>query len=275
MTISDQNKSKFRYSKSDRAWKFFSLVKGFCWTVDKWEGIFIVFVTKGCVKVLVNELDTYIVNSREMFLIEEDSSYTIDVIKQTQVMTCLFQPEIFLSEQTLINELVPLCRNDEESFPLLPIKKAVFSYLLLLQTYIKDNVNSAYFYELKKQEMFMLLCFYYSKGELAQFLRFIISGNVQFKEFIMNNYRRVKNVQELAVLANYSKSGFIKRFRRCFNDSPYGWMQKQRAKQILIEIKQGVKSLQEIAVEYKFSSYQHFSNFCKKQFGLPPTKIIK
>jgi AraC-like DNA-binding protein len=109
---------------------------------------------------------------------------------------------------------------------------------------------------------------------LAQFLHFIVSENVQFKEFVINNYRNVKNVQELAALANYSTSGFIKKFQKCFNDSPYGWMQKQRAKQILIEIKQGVKSLQEIAVEYKFSSYQHFSNFCKKQLGFPPTKIF-
>jgi AraC-like DNA-binding protein len=273
MTISDQSKSKFRNGKFDRSWKFYSLIKGFCWKIDKREGIFIVFIIKGRVKVLVNELETYIVNSKEMFLIEEDCSYTIDVMKQAQVMTCLFQSETFLSEQALIKELLPLC-NNKENFPQLPIKDVIFSYLLLLQIYIQDNVNTTYFFELKRQELFILLCFYYSKEELAQFLQFIISGNVQFKEFIMNNYRRVKNVQELAALANYSKSGFIKRFRRCFNDSPYGWMQRQRAKQILIEIKQGVKSLQEIAVEYKFSSYQHFSNFCKKQFGLPPTKII-
>jgi AraC-like DNA-binding protein len=248
-------------------------VKGFSWKIDKWEGIFIVFIVKGCVKVLINDLETYIVNSKEMFLIEEDRFYHIEVMRQSQVMTCLFHPEIFLSEQALINELVPLCNKDEEIFPRLPIKEAIFSYLTLLQTYMRDNVGSAYFYELKKQELFILLCSYYSKKELAQFLYFIVSENVQFKEFVMNNYRKVKNVQELASLANYSTSGFIKRFQRCFNDSPYGWMQKQRAKQIQIEIKQGVKSLQEIAVEYKFSSYQHVSNFCKIQLGCPPTKI--
>jgi AraC-like DNA-binding protein len=50
-------------------------------------------------------------------------------------------------------------------------------------------------------------------------------------------------------------------------------MQKQKAKQILIEINKGMKSLQEIANEFKFSSYQHFSGFCKAQLGAPPTAI--
>jgi AraC-like DNA-binding protein len=52
-------------------------------------------------------------------------------------------------------------------------------------------------------------------------------------------------------------------------------MQKQKAAKILIEINRGVKSLQEIANEYKFSSYQHFSAFCKLMFGFPPTEIYR
>jgi AraC-like DNA-binding protein len=91
----------------------------------------------------------------------------------------------------------------------------------------------------------------------------------------MNNYLNINNIQELAELANYSTSGFIKKFQRCFNEAPYGWIQKQKAKQIAIDIKQGAKSLQEIAGDYKFSSYQHFSSFCKKQFGFPPTELYK
>jgi AraC-like DNA-binding protein len=189
-------------------------------------------------------------------------------------MTCLFDAETLLSKQALIYELIPLCNNNQEIFAKLSINKSIMSYLNLLQIYIKDEIDSSYFLDLKRQELFTLLFIYYSKMELAQFLCFIVSENIQFKEFVMNNYRNVKNVQELAALANYSTSGFIKKFQRSFNDSPYGWMQKQRAKQILVEIKQGAKSLQEIAVEYRFSSYQHFSNFCKKQLGFPPTKII-
>lgn len=270
----DRNKIMALDSNAEKYWKFYTLPKGFNKKIGKCQGIFIIFIMKGSLKISVNDLEIHFAGSKEMFLIRENFSYTIEILKQSQIMSCLFHIETLLSKQTLINELIPLCNKEPDVFLKLPINKTIMSYLALLQTYIKDGINSYYFFDLKSQEMFTLLFIYYSKIELAQFLYFIISENIQFKEFIMNNYRNVKNIQELAALANYSTSGFIKKFQRCFNDSPYGWMQKQRAKQILIEIKQGVKSLQEIAVEYKFSSYQHFSNFCKKQFGFPPTKII-
>jgi AraC-like DNA-binding protein len=51
-------------------------------------------------------------------------------------------------------------------------------------------------------------------------------------------------------------------------------MQRQKAKLILNDINEGAKSLQEIATEYKFSSYQHFANFCKIQFGFPPSELV-
>jgi AraC-like DNA-binding protein len=93
-------------------------------------------------------------------------------------------------------------------------------------------------------------------------------------KIVMNNYYNAKNVKDLAKYANYSTSGFIKKFQKCFNDSPYEWMQKQKAKKISVEIIRGIKSLQEIASEYNFSSYQHFSVFCKAQLGSTPTEIL-
>jgi AraC-like DNA-binding protein len=209
-----------------------------------------------------------------MFIIQDDYAYAIKALKESQIVSCFFHIETLLSEQIHINELVSLCDKNTETFIKLPVKEMIFSFLSLLQKFAKDNINSYYFFDLKRQELLILLFIYYSKAELAQFLYCVVSENIRFKEFIIKNYRNVKNVQELAALANYSTSGFIKRFQKCFKDSPYGWMQKQRARQILIDIKQGVKSLQEIAVEYRFSSYQHFSKFCKKQFGFPPTEII-
>jgi AraC-like DNA-binding protein len=259
---------------SRKLWRFCFLPRGSRKRIGQWEGSFIIFVMKGSVEIIVNDSEKYTVDAKEMILIREDYSYEIEALKQSQIAVCLFQAEALLFKQTLITELIPLCKDEPDASTKLPVKSVIMSYLALLQTCIKDGIDSHYFFELKRQEIFTLLFAYYSKTELARFLCFMVSENMQFKEFIINNYRNAKNVKELAKLANYSTSGFIKKFQRCFNDSPYEWMQKQRAKQIFIEIKQRIKPLQEIAVEYKFSSYQHFSNFCKKQLGFSPTKII-
>jgi AraC-like DNA-binding protein len=210
-----------------------------------------------------------------MFIMQQDYSYNIDILKQTHLITCILHTEIFFAEQLLINQLLPLCKIHPEILTKLTINKTINDFLILIHDYIDDGIQSYSFYESKRNEFLFVLSTYYSRLDLAQFLYFIIYENIQFKEFIMNHYLQVKNVQELAALANYSTSGFIKKFQRCFNQSPYGWMQKQKAKQIAVDIKQGIKSLQEIAVEYKFSSYQHFSSFCKKQMGFPPTELLK
>ena len=145
----------------------------------------------------------------------------------------------------------------------------------MLDSYLKEGIYSTNLFELKRQELFYLFFYYYSKSDLVQFLDCVLSRDIQFKNLVVSNYLHTKDVQELAKLANYSTSGFIKKFQKCFNDSPYKWMQKQKAKQIAVEIYQGIKSLQEIANEYNFSSYQHFSVFCKTQLGAPPTAILE
>jgi len=173
----------------------------------------------------------------------------------------------------VIDELISYGKDKSNHFEKLPIKKRINDYLVQLDQCLQEGLDSVYFQELKRHELFLLLFFYYSKQSMAKFLHCILFEDIQFRGFIMKNYQRVKNVQDLAVLANYSTSGFIKRFHRCFNESPYKWMQRQKANQILFDIREGTKSLQEIATLYNFSSYQHFATFCKIQFGFPPTKI--
>jgi AraC-like DNA-binding protein len=233
----------------------------------------IYFVIKGRIHLLINDMEKYIIYPQEMFMIPEDSSYSIKTSEQVYLMSCRMPVESLFSEQILIDELIPQFENIQNQFTKLPIKKTISRYLALLNNHMRDGLNSNIFYELKRHELFLLLFAYYTKKELAELLYSILSKNIQFKKFVMNNYLSVKNVQELAALANYSTSGFIKKFQKYFNESPYQWMQKQKAKQILIEINRGVKSLQEIANEYKFSSYQHFAGFCKSQLGFPPTEI--
>ncbi|MDR3339739.1 MAG: AraC family transcriptional regulator [Candidatus Symbiothrix sp.] len=210
-----------------------------------------------------------------MFLVPDSASFKIITSEPTQLMICLIPLEFLFSVQNLISKLVRQFESGQEAFEKLTVKKTILHFLSLLDTCIKEDCNSDYFFGLKRQELFVLLFFYYKNEDLSSFFSHILSKNLQFVKFVMDNYLAVKNVQELAIVANYSTSGFIKKFTKYFNEPPYQWIQKQKAKHILVEIGQGIKSLQEIASEYKFSSYQHFSEFCKKQFGFPPTELSK
>ena len=235
----------------------------------------IFFVMRGSVRIKMNNAEVYVVFSREMFMTRIDNSYDITMLEQTHLFVCYVPMEAWFIEQNRIDDLVPQDGNSvSNEFFKLPVKKVIVRYLSLLDVYLKENIYPASFFELKRQELFFLFFFYYQKNDLAQFLQYILSADVQFRKFVLNNYLFAKNVQELARFANYSASGFIKKFQKCFNESPYKWMQKQKAKHIFVEINQGVKSLKEIANEHNFLSYQHFSGFCKAQLGSTPTEIL-
>lgn len=234
----------------------------------------IFFVITGSVCLKKNNKETHSILSQEMFMTQFDNSFEITTLEQTHLLICYVPMETWFVEQKWIDNLVPQDENTSDKFFKLRVKKVVIRYLSLLDIYLKEGIYPSYFFELKRQELFFLLFFHYRGKDLAQFLQCILSNDIQFKKFVMNNYLVAKNVQELAKFANYSTSGFIKKFQKCFNESPYKWMQKQKAKLISVEICRGIKSLQEIANEYKFSSYQHFSVFCKEQLGATPTEIL-
>jgi AraC-like DNA-binding protein len=259
--------------KQKKNWESLILQKAYCIESKISSDPVIFFVLAGSLSVRMNGGETHTVSSQEMFMAQIDNSYQLTVLEQSHLMVCHLPLEIWCAEQKWIDELNFEDEDIPDAFFKLPVHTVIVSYLLLLDIYIRESIYPQYFFELKQQELFFLLFFHYQRYDLVRFLRCLLSKDLQFKKLVVNNYLNAGNVQELAKLANYSTSGFIKKFQKCFNDSPYRWMQENKAKQISIEITRGIKSLQEIANEYKFSSYQHFSVFCKSQLGAPPTKI--
>ncbi|MDR1632738.1 MAG: AraC family transcriptional regulator [Dysgonamonadaceae bacterium] len=241
--------------------------------MKKWSEPIIFFLLEGNIRVTINDTDIYTVNAGEMILLPEAIPCKIEALKQSSMMKCALSVESLLVKIKLLEELSFENTNYEEAIKKLPVSEIIRQFLLLLRKCMEKGLVSYYFFDLKRSELNLLLFACYEKEELARFLQSVLSKDIQFRHFVLNNYLKVKNVQELAILANYSASGFIKKFQKIFDESPYQWMQKQKAAKILIDINRGVKSLQEIANEYKFSSYQHFSGFCKAMFGFPPTDI--
>lgn len=136
-----------------------------------------------------------------------------------------------------------------------------------------DGLRCFYYSNLKVQELFFILRAYYKKEDLARLFYLLLSDDIQFSDFIYQNYTKVKTVKELADKANYSVSGFEKRFKKTFGISAGSWLNKKRAVQIYHEINCSMKPLKIITSEYGFSSPSHFNDYCKSQFGDTPGGI--
>lgn len=138
--------------------------------------------------------------------------------------------------------------------------------------YYEAGLNCGVVMEAKLKEFFFLLSAYYSHEDLGKFLAPLLREEVDFKEFVINNFSKVSTVQELAQLRNMSLRVFNKTFKDTFNMPPYQWMLAQKG--VLIEKKLAQKSISfsEIIEEFGFSSPSHFTVYCRRQFGMTPTQ---
>ncbi|MDR1561800.1 MAG: helix-turn-helix domain-containing protein [Dysgonamonadaceae bacterium] len=235
----------------------------------------LIFVISGKITLRINERERQTMTSEEMLALTSSTDFRVEVRKQAHVVICQMPVTTMFTDKKVVSELLSLNVAEPTEFNKMNIHKTITRFLLLLVYYLNDGLVSEHLYGIKRHELFMLLINYYDKTELARFFNQFLTNDSAFKIAVLNNYRKVKNIKELAALLNYSVSGFIKKFKSNFNESPYRWIQKQKAQMILIDINKGEKSLQAIAIDYEFSSYQHFSLFCQRNFKMSPTQIYR
>lgn len=158
---------------------------------------------------------------------------------------------------------------------LLDASPKITAFFSLCDSYTSDGLMCRYFLQLKIKELFYLLRAYHTKEDLLRFFHPLLSNDMSFSDFVLHNHKKVRTVNELSQLANYSLSGFQKRFRKVFGVSAYNWMKDKKLKNILHDITNTNKTFKEISSEYSFSSPSHFNDFCKSNFGHTPGELRK
>ena len=270
------NSEKFESEKQWKkcVWKSYHLTAGEQSLGESMHGIAILAVIQGVIGVTTSSgADPLLFREHDICLLSESPPYKVEVSEEAHVLVCIFQLDIFPFDKDMLSSLMPFFKRDERNHIPLEANEVIRSFTGLMEDYLQKGLESDLLFDMKRQELFLLLFATYPRRELAAFFYPLIGEGIQFKEFVIGNYIKAKNVQHLAQMANYSTSGFIKKFIRYFNESPYHWMLRHKAKIILDEICSSQISLKEIAFKYNFSTYQHFVDFCKMQFGVAPSRL--
>jgi AraC-like DNA-binding protein len=230
------------------------------------------FVLSGNIRVSYNEKVALSVETGNVLLLSCGSSVHIQCTEDATLITCPFHLEKYFTEAFMTELLASPCDNDAV---MLSMKGRLPEFVRLLAGYLADQIKMESLHEILKQELFLLLKWYYTKEELARFFYPVMGKDVLFRDFVLKNCLKAETVEALAVLAHYSTSGFVKKFQRYFGESPYKWMLRHKAKRILQDIQLSRKPLKEIAEEYGFSSQSYFYTFCLKQYEKSPSEIRK
>jgi AraC-like DNA-binding protein len=160
---------------------------------------------------------------------------------------------------------------DFRPFVIIPQLEAFLDQLVY---YLDQGVKCEHFHEIKQQEMFLILRWFYSKEQLAYLFYPIIGQSIEFKSFVLDNHLKVKNIQELSNLAMMGRSNFDLKFKKEFGMAPGQWLLKQKAKHVKIHMLTPGVNISDILIKFNFNSATHFTRFCKQHYGCPPSKMM-
>ncbi|HCO68070.1 MAG TPA: AraC family transcriptional regulator [Dysgonomonas sp.] len=265
----------YNYSKGDQSLIINKTIKESAgWEMTPLENT-LLFVLEGELVFSFGKNTDKKVTQGKIALIPSGSQFKSVAKKETKLFVVKVPPNVQLCDRYSLEQLLHESDKDEVDLHFLDINGVMQDYLRMLNACIQEGLKCTLFFELKIKELFYIFRGFYTKDQLYSFFYPLLSNDLTFSDFVHKNYHKVKTVKELAALANYSLSGFVKRFKKVFGVSAYQWMKEQKANLIYHEINNMTKALKEISFEYGFSSPAHFNDFCKAHFGDTPGKIRK
>jgi AraC-like DNA-binding protein len=129
--------------------------------------------------------------------------------------------------------------------------------------------------DLKCQELTYIITCYYPLDQVSQFFYPISTYTESFHYFIMQNYDKVKNVEEFAHLGGYTTTTFRRLFKNMYGVPVYEWILDRKREGILNDLQTTRQRISVISARYGFESLSHFAHFCKDSFGDTPRSLRK
>lgn len=146
-------------------------------------------------------------------------------------------------------------------------------FMVDLGEYLTEGISCGPFVEIKCQELVFLLTSYYPLPQLSNFFYPISTYTESFQYFIMQNYLKVKNVEEFAHLGGYTVTTFRRMFKNLYGVPAYEWILDKKREGILEDLQHTKDRITDISLRYGFDSLSHFAHFCKASFGDSPRAL--
>lgn len=251
----------------------FHMVKGESHTFKSIDAYTLVFLISGKVLISCNEFIDIPLHTGQMGIWAMNSKCSWKALSDTSCIILRGKDEHIPCDKKAMEQRAGSWHDAIPTFPILSIKERLLEFILSVKKYLDDGVTCPYMYAAKQKELSMIFRSYYSTDELRTFFFPTVRRTPEFETFVMNNYLKMKGVQEFVDLSGMNLSTFNRKFKAHFKQSPYQWLIQQKSKHIYHDLSTTNRSFASIAREYDFSDASHFNRYCKTMFGSSPSTI--
>lgn len=233
-----------------------------------------IFMLKGELLVNSNEYPGTTLLSRQFILQAIGSKLELLALTEVEYIVYWFTELPVICEERF-KEILDGSEAPFTFTPLVAIPK--LRYLLDdLSEYLQEQSTACGKYiDIKCQELVYILTSYYPLRQISTFFYPISTYTESFHYFVMQNYDKVKNVEEFAHLGGYTTTTFRRLFKNMYGIPVYEWILDKKREGILNDLQFTKQRVSVISNRYGFDSLSHFAHFCKDSFGDTPRSLRK
>ena len=156
---------------------------------------------------------------------------------------------------------------------MLPMSHGIDLWTCAIIEYLQYSLSDLRLFDVKLQELFLLLRMNYARRVQEEFLRGFHCKRSGFSCQVFKHHLSCRNVEDLACKLGVPPATLTRMFDDEFGVSPLKLLLQQRARHVYKYLVDSNLSLTEISERYYFSSPGYLSAFCRRMFGLSPLKI--
>ena len=213
----------------------------------------IIFILKGELLVNSEEYPGTTLQARQCILQAIGSKVELLALTDVEYFTYRFTELPLLCEERykdiLERAYAPLTYTP---LPIIPKLERLFGDLT---EYFREQPNTCSRYlDVKCQEIIYILTCYYPIQQVSTFFYPISTYTESFHYFVMQNYDKVKNVEEFAHLGGYTTTTFRRFFKNMYGVPVYEWILDKKREGILNDLQHTKQRISTISTRYGFDS---------------------
>lgn len=233
-----------------------------------------IFMLEGALHVEGKRFPGFTVHANQMFPMPAGVDNSIRFMEDSLALVLYFIDSKFkFCHNIITDEMIKNAPKRADWLFALDMIKPVIVLARQTADYVIDGLLCCDIQLIKQREFTAVMQAYYSKDELVPFLVPLYGVDLTFQETIIAMSDTYPSIDEMAEKVCMSRPTFIRHFKQCFGETPKAWVSKVKGEALFKALRDTNDTLEEIANQFKFSSVQRLSTFCKETLEGTPNEI--